>query len=298
MRFFVLLWCVWCANALCSDADGIKLSRLVDSMREIPAAAMQSAVRKTIEDAWCAYRANAWGRDALLPVSGSGSDWMRTATTAADALDTLLMARLPQHAKETRDMVVRTLRKPRRDDSVSVGNLIKSVIGGLVAAHALGRDTEALGLVAEFADNASVVFDSPSGIPYPSVNLLRREATPVTHYALVAEAGSMRTEYDALSDALGATARYEPPAEAQRRIVGACVEGLIPSVLIDVRSARPDGDSVVSIGKGMGDFYGGLLKSWIQGGRRDITLLSAHQDFVHGVTTRLLRRSPKEVCGD
>ena len=298
MRFaFIVVLLFWRSDAtqLCTDADGVKLSRLVESQRSMPAEAMQSAVRKTIEDTWCAYRAHAWGRDTLMPVSGSGSDWVHLATTAVDALDTLMMARLEPHAAETKSLLIGAFKGARKPAVVSAYNLVASVLGGLISAHALSKDTQVLQMAASLADNVSMVFDAPSEIPHSSVNLLMRRTRAVSRYNLLSEAGSFRMEYDALSDAMGSRNRYGPPARAQHSLIGSFVDGLVPSTLINIETAEADGNALLTIGRGSGAFYGGLLKSWIQNGRTDVTLRAAHQDFVHGVTTRLLRRSPEEV---
>ncbi len=63
----------------------------------------QAAVRDAFRHAWAGYRAVAWGRDGLRPVSRSGHDELLgggMAATLVDALDTLLVMGLAEEYLE------------------------------------------------------------------------------------------------------------------------------------------------------------------------------------------------------
>ena len=69
-------------------------------------AARQAKVRDAASWAWEAYREHAWGRDVLLPVSGSSEQWMGMGLTLVDALDTLLLMNLTAEFAEARAWIV------------------------------------------------------------------------------------------------------------------------------------------------------------------------------------------------
>lgn len=78
------------------------------------------------------------------------------------------------------------------------------VLGGLLSAyHHSGGDSLFLKHARDLADRMLPVFETPSGLPYPSVNLQRREgvwAKDHREFVSTAEASTLQLEFRYLSE--------------------------------------------------------------------------------------------------
>jgi uncharacterized protein YyaL (SSP411 family) len=78
------------------------------------------------------------------------------------------------------------------------------VLGGLLSAyHHSGGDPLFLRRARDLADRMLPVFDTPSGLPYPAVNLQRREGVWVEENSVLvstAEASTLQLEFRYLSE--------------------------------------------------------------------------------------------------
>jgi uncharacterized protein YyaL (SSP411 family) len=78
------------------------------------------------------------------------------------------------------------------------------VLGGLLSAyHHSGGDSLFLKRARELADRMLPVFDTPSGLPHPMVNLQRREgvwAKDDKEFVSTAEASTLQLEFRYLSE--------------------------------------------------------------------------------------------------
>ena len=100
----------------------------------------QEAVVTAFRHAWKAYRAYAWGKDELRPVSKTSSEWFNLGLTLVDALDTMWLMGLRDEFDEARkwvkdDMVV------AQDKDVNLFETTIRVLGGLLATYHLTNDT-------------------------------------------------------------------------------------------------------------------------------------------------------------
>lgn len=284
---------------MCNTSNAARLGALANETGRVPLAARRRAIVLTTEDAWCAYYTGAWGADDLKPLSKSGAQWLHLAATGVDALDTLLAMRLYAKSNATADMVVERL-SVRAPDRINAFEATIRVLGGLVSACHASRDVRLLRAAAALGADLSVVFNSPTTIPYSDVDLSTRAAWAVgrsdrsdSAESSLAEAGTMRLEFDALSLAVGAEP-FEESGSAQALLVAGCAGGLAPGTHVSPVTGEWTEGGEVGIGAHSDSFYEYLLKSWIHGGKRDPWLLEAHQNAVQGVTTRLLARSPRE----
>ena len=86
-----------------------------DAQRRLDAngadAVMAERVKAEFLHGWRGYRQYAWGRDALKPLSNTGSDWYAQSLlmTPVDALDTLLVMGLTDEADAARELIATQL---------------------------------------------------------------------------------------------------------------------------------------------------------------------------------------------
>jgi mannosyl-oligosaccharide alpha-1,2-mannosidase len=180
--------------------------------------ALGEDVRREMRWAWRQYRAHAWGKDQIKPISGGSESFPlknhHLGLSLIEALDTLWIMGLDDEFNDGIDWVKRELSFDV-DGEVSVFETSIRLVGGLLSAfHACG-DPALLAKARDCADRLLPSFNaSPLGIPHRFVNLrtgaLRgRETNP-------AETGTFIPEFGFLSKATGDD-RYR--AAAKRALV-------------------------------------------------------------------------------
>jgi hypothetical protein len=122
-------------------------------------------VKAAMQRTWKAYRAHAWGKDVLQPLSLKGEDpWGGMAVTMVDSLDTLWVMGLKDEFAEARDWI-RDHLSFRGVGRVSVFETTIRVLGGLLSAYDLSGDQVFLDKARDLGDRLMKAFDTPSGIP-------------------------------------------------------------------------------------------------------------------------------------
>ena len=172
---------------------------------EVAAARVRAVAARTFEG----YAEHAWGRDELRPVSNRSRDnWGGLAVTMVDSLDTLLLMGLTEQYQRARDWLVKNL--PARFDAavdVPFFEVVIRCLGGLLGAHTLSDDATLLKLAEQLGDKLLRAFDSPSGLPFCTVNLAHGNAScPHSDFGdsiPLAELGSVQLEFGALAVLLG-----------------------------------------------------------------------------------------------
>ena len=105
----------------------------------------QKAVVEMFKHAWNGYKAYAWGKDELLPVSKTGTTNYRMGLTIVDSLDTMWLMGLTEEFKKARDWVADHLNFASVHGKVSVFETNIRILGGLLAAYHLSNDNMFLG---------------------------------------------------------------------------------------------------------------------------------------------------------
>ncbi|CAG8705119.1 241_t:CDS:2, partial [Dentiscutata erythropus] len=164
----------------------------------------QMEVKKAFKHAWGGYVRDAWGYDEYHPLSHSGSNLSNTGIgfTIVDSLDTLLIMDLKEEYEHARDWVANSL-DFNVDGDVNVFETTIRVLGGLLSAyHLSGNDGLYLAKAIDLGDRLLGAFSSPTGIPYASVNLARREGIRA-HFnggaSSTSEATTLQLEFKYLS---------------------------------------------------------------------------------------------------
>jgi mannosyl-oligosaccharide alpha-1,2-mannosidase len=186
--------------------------------RSVEWGALGEDVREQMRWAWCQYRAHAWGKDQIKPLSGGYESFPlknhHLGLTLIEALDTLWVMELDDEFRDGVEWVKANLDFDV-DGEVSVFETSIRLVGGLLSAYHACGDPVLLEKARDLADRLLPSFAaSPIGIPHRYINLrtgaLRGQETNP------AETGTFLPEFGFLSRATGDD-RYR--AAAKRTLV-------------------------------------------------------------------------------
>src|SRR5271166_2751935 len=238
-----------------------------NSWTDAQKSAMADRVRNDFLHAWNGYKQYAWGHDELKPLSKSYRDWYGTSLlmTPVDALDTMVLMGLSEQAKEDRELIDKQL---SFDKDIYVKNFEITIrlLGGLLSSHQLTGDKQLLELADDLGTRLLPAFNSPTGMPYVSVNL-KTGATKGLE-SNPAEIGSLLIEFGTLSKLTGKQVYYD---KAKRALVAVydrrSALGLVGSS-INVETGKWT-DPMSHISGGIDSYYEYLLKCSILFGDKD-----------------------------
>jgi hypothetical protein len=218
-------------------------------------------VRHDIKRSWDAYTDYAWGKDVLLPVSGTGRNWYDASLNISpiDAFSTLVVSGLTDEADRVVAYVADSVRFDL-DMKVKVFEVNIRVLGGLVSMYQLSGDERILEKAADFGKRLMPAFRSPTGIPYYWVNLKTGEVQG--QRVNVAEAGSYLLEMGMLSYFTGNPEYYQAARRSTKAVFDRRSDlGLVGEV-IDVETGEWL-DPGSHIGAGTDSYYEYLFKGWL-----------------------------------
>ncbi len=159
------------------------------------------AVKGAFVHAWASYKKYAWGEDELRPVSRTVNGWGHFGLTIVDALDTAHLMGL----QEQFDEGVRWIDKHLDFDATgqtSTFEIIIRVLGGLLAAHDLSGEPLLLAKAADMGARLMPAFDTPSGLPWPNIDLHARRGSAASWLGgntALSEVGTLQMELIRLS---------------------------------------------------------------------------------------------------
>ena len=135
---------------------------------------LAAQVKADMAWAWDQYRAVAWGKDEICPVSGTVSTFPlkghHLGLSLIEALDTLWVMGLDDRFQAGVDWVKVTLDFDV-DGEVSVFETSIRLVGGLLSAHHASGDPVLLAKARDLADRLLPAFATPTGMPMRFVNL-------------------------------------------------------------------------------------------------------------------------------
>src|ERR1700746_2268039 len=176
---------------------------------------MANRVREDFLHAWNAYKQYALGHDELKPLSKSYRDWYSASLymTPVDALDTMILMGLDDEAAKTREFIAKNM---SFDQDIYVKNFEITIrmLGGLLSGYQLTGDERLLHKAEDLGARLLPVFDSPTGLPYVSVNLHPGKTRGVESNP--AETGTLLLEFGTLSKLSGNPVYYD---KAKRALV-------------------------------------------------------------------------------
>ena len=231
------------------------------------AAELVARVKGECLHAWNNYEHDAWGHDALKPLSRTPHDWYGQSLlmTPVDALDTLIIMHLDAEADRARALIKTNLSFDR-DIYVKNFEITIRLLGGLLSCYQLTGDARLLTLAEDLGRRLLPAFDSPTGLPYVYVNLRTGQARdPITNPA---ETGTLLLEFGTLSKLSRNPVFYD---RAKRALVETFKRrsslGLVGSSINVETGAWTDPDSHIS--GGIDSYYEYLWKCWRLFGDRD-----------------------------
>ncbi len=230
-------------------------------------AVMAGRVKAEFLHAWTGYRRYAWGHDELRPLSRKPYDWYGTSLlmTPVDALDTLVLMGLKKEVRADRDLIASRLDFDK-DVSVKTFEVTIRLLGGLLSGYELTGDERLLAKARDLGDRLAPAFNSPTGLPYPYINL--RTGKPGGVQSNPAETGTLILEFGSLSKLTGNPLYYQ---KAKRALVETFKRrsslGLVGAGLNVETGAWTDPDSSVS--GGIDSYYEYLWKCWRLFGDKD-----------------------------
>lgn len=215
--------------------------------------------------AWHAYKKYAWGYDVLMPLSKKGYNWYKETLgiSPIDAYSTLAVMGLEQEAKEIEEYALSL--DWDRDISVQVFEVNIRILGGLLAMYDHTKNSHILGKAIDFGNRLLPAFNSPTGIPYHSVNL-RTGKTSGPHgkgkgnIVNTAQAASYLFEFGILSYYSHDPKYYQAAKKASRAIFDRKSKIGLPGDFINVETGEWTNDWSY-LQAGVDSYYEYLFKS-------------------------------------
>ncbi|KAN0086672.1 Glycoside hydrolase [Elaphomyces granulatus] len=292
---------------------------LQNSQKEEPpgGATMTTAIdwerrRDKVRDAfivsWDGYEKYAWGFDVYNPISKRGRHMVEGGMgwIIVDALDTMMIMNLTSRVRHARNWIQNSLQY-NQDHDVNTFETTIRMVGGLLAAHYLSTTYPSLAPIAdddigspgedlyiekatELADRLLGAFDSPSGIPYASVNLNRSAGLP-SHTdggaSSTAEATTLQLEFKYLAKLTGEAAYWQAVEKVMQIVDDQEIEdGLLP-IFIHPDSGRFRGQNI-RLGSRGDSYYEYLLKQYLQTSKQEPIYKDIWDEALMGIRKHLI----------
>ncbi|XP_019259396.1 PREDICTED: alpha-mannosidase I MNS4 isoform X3 [Nicotiana attenuata] len=183
---------------------------LGDGVTPQEAKELRDEVREMFYHAFNGYMDHAFPRDELRPLSCGGEDTLGGyALTLIDSLDTLALLGDRERFTSSVEWIGKNLQFDI-NKTVSIFETTIRVLGGLISAHLIASDyntgmriptydNELLHLAEDLARRMLPAFDTPTGIPFGSVNLLHGVDENESKITSTAGGGTLTLEFGVLS---------------------------------------------------------------------------------------------------
>lgn len=166
----------------------------------------QAAVKEAFMHSWNGYKKYAWGTDELMPRTKAGHNWLNQGGTIIDAMSTLAVMGEVEEFKKNAEWIKSSLHFEGKG-AVSFFETTIRVLGGILSAYEFSCDLYECdkGLLDKAKDigtRLSKAFNTPSGMPYSTINLANGQgSTPgwTGGSAILAEVATIQMEFSTLS---------------------------------------------------------------------------------------------------
>ncbi|KAF8481629.1 glycoside hydrolase family 47 protein [Russula ochroleuca] len=256
----------------------------------------RDAIVEAFRHAWLAYERDAMGDDEYHPVSHKGSNLTEAGGigyTVVDSIDSMLLMGLDAEYLRARDWIEHQL-SFERDAPFNTFETTIRVLGGLLSAyHHSGGDSLFLKRARELADRMLPVFDTPSGLPHPMVNLQRREgvwAKDDKEFVSTAEASTLQLEFRYLSELTDEDIYWRKAERVMAVLKSARQAPGLASIFMDPREGRFV-TSAIRLGSRGDSYYEYLLKQFIQTDRTEDVYREMYEDAVQAIHDHLIQKS-------
>ncbi|KAK2785913.1 mannosyl-oligosaccharide alpha-1,2-mannosidase [Onygenales sp. PD_12] len=285
-----------------ADGDGAASSKGVDW------AARREKVRDAFIVSWDDYADHAWGHDVYHPKKKKGEDMIKGGMgwMIVDSLDTLMMMNLTSRVQNARKWIHNSLRYDQ-DHAVNTFETTIRMLGGLLSAHYLSTTYPDLAPITDddagapgedlyiekatdLADRLLGAFDSPSGIPFASLNLNTSKGVE-SHTdggaSSTAEATSVQLEFKYLAKLTGETNYWERVEKVMEVVESNGQEdGLLP-IFIQPDTGKFQGNNI-RLGSRGDSYYEYLIKQYLQTSREEPIYLDLWNEALAGIRKHLV----------
>ncbi|CEJ85751.1 Putative Glycosyl hydrolase family 47 [[Torrubiella] hemipterigena] len=257
---------------------------------------------------WDSYERHGWGYDEYHPIAKTGKHMAPKGLgwIIIDSLDTLILMNQTSRLKHAREWISTSLTWEQNQDVNTFETTIR-MLGGLLSAHYLstefpdlapqtdddpGKEGEDLYLekAMDLASRLMSAFDSPSGIPYASVNLEQFKGIP-SHADMgassTAEATTLQLEFKYLAKLTGEK-NFWDKAEKVMEIIDEnnAQDGLVP-IYIYATNGEFRGENI-RLGSRGDSYYEYLIKQYLQTNKKEKVYETMWEEALQGMRKHLL----------
>ncbi|EXJ96387.1 mannosyl-oligosaccharide alpha-1,2-mannosidase [Capronia coronata CBS 617.96] len=276
-------------------------------------AEQREAVKSVFKTSWAGYEKYAWGMDEYHPLSRKGKNMVEGGMgwIIVDALDTAMMMNLTSEVAKAREWMSTSLSYTASHDVSTFETTIR-MLGGLLSAYYISTSFPHLApqhdddvnqpgedlyieKATDLADRLLGAYDSPSGIPYASVNLNTSHGL-ISHLdggaSSTAEAATLQLEMKYLSKITGELV-YWQRAENILKVIDQQKreDGLVP-IFIYPANGEFRGDNI-RLGSRGDSYYEYLIKQYLQTGGVENVYLDMWEEALEGVKKHLITYSKR-----
>ncbi|KAK4181647.1 glycoside hydrolase [Triangularia setosa] len=250
---------------------------------------------------WDAYERYAWESKSGKQMVPKGLGWI-----IIDSLDTLMLMNLTDRLSHAREWLAKDLTW-EQDEYVNTFETTIRMLGGLLSAHYLSTTFPQLAPIADddpgkpgedlylekakdLADRLMAAFDSPSGIPYASVNLKEFKGI-ISHADMgassTAETTTLQLEFKYLAKLTGEKDFWDK-AEKVIQLVddNGAEDGLVP-IFIFATTGKFHGENI-RLGSRGDSYYEYLIKQYLQTNKKEPVYQEMWDEALQGVRKHLI----------
>ncbi|KAL2255561.1 hypothetical protein VTK26DRAFT_3123 [Humicola hyalothermophila] len=265
-------------------------------------------VVEAMELSWDAYERYAWGYDEFRPESKKGNQMAPKGLgwIIIDSLDTLMLMNLTSRVAHAREWLSKELTWDQ-DQDVNMFETTIRMLGGLLSAHYLSTEYPHLAPIEDddpgapgedlylekakdLADRLMAGFDSPSGVPYASVNLGKFQG--ITSHtdagaSSTAETTTLQLEFKYLAKLTGEKEFWDK-AEKVMQVVddNGAQDGLVP-IYISATTGKFQGQNI-RLGSRGDSYYEYLIKQYLQTNKKEPIYQEMWREAMQGVRKHLI----------
>ncbi|EHY51897.1 mannosyl-oligosaccharide alpha-1,2-mannosidase [Exophiala dermatitidis] len=271
----------------------------------------REAVKKVFQTTWAGYEKYAWGMDEYHPLSRKGKNMVQGGMgwIIVDALDTAMMMNLTSEVAKAREWISTSL-SYNADHDVNTFETTIRMLGGLLSAYYIStnfphlapqRDDDInqpgedlyIEKATDLADRLLGAYDSPSGIPYASINLNTSRGI-ISHLdggaSSTAEAATLQLEMKYLSKITGEPVYWQQAEKVMEAIDAQHPQdGLVP-IFIYPSTGQFRGENI-RLGSRGDSYYEYLIKQYLQTGGVENVYLDMWEEALAGVKKHLVTYS-------
>lgn len=247
-------------------------------------------VKEVFLESWRDYSRHGWGNDIYHPVTQKGSDMGTTPLgwIIVDSLDTLQIMGCKEEFETAKSWVKYELDYSKYDRPINTFETTIRMLGGLLSAYYLSDDELFLEKAVTLGERLLSAFNSPTGIPYSSVNLKTGKNTPAAEGASTAEMSTLQLEFKYLASLTGEQLYWEKVEKAMKAVDMAHPDAGLAPIYIDPIKGKFK-SSVIRLGSRGDSYYEYLLKQYLQTGEE--VYLEMYKESFEGINKFLVGKS-------